>query len=206
MRISNLNELFVHELKDLYDAEHQLVDALPKLAQAAKDPKLAQAFQHHFELTRRHVTRLEAVFAACGAEPKRETCKGMRGLIEEAQRLLKEDLDPAVVDAGLIGAAQRVEHYEIAAYGTLKVWAATAGLDEVIETLEETLEEEKTADDKLTEIAEMGANQFAEQGTGQDVELEENRAETRKRQTTGSRTAKPARNRRAQPAGSKSRR
>jgi ferritin-like metal-binding protein YciE len=206
MTISNLNELFVHELKDLYDAEHQLIQALPKLAKAAKDPKLAEAFQHHLEQTKTHVTRLETVFAACGEEPERMSCRGMKGLIDEGERLLKEDLEPEVVDAGLIGAAQRVEHYEIAAYGTLKVWAATAGLEEVLETLEETLEEEKNADDKLTEIAETGANQAAGKGTGPDYEPEEATPPVRKRSSTASRSAKPTRTRRTEPSGSKSRR
>ena len=164
MKVSNLNELFLHELKDLYDAEHQLVETLPKLAEAANNPKLAEAFRNHLERTQEHVSRLEEVFAACGEEPERKTCRGMKGLLEEAERLLKDDFEGAVLDAGLIGAAQRVEHYEIAAYGTLKVWAATGGFTDIMETLEATLEEEKTADDKLTEIAQMGVNLAAERG------------------------------------------
>lgn len=163
MKISNLNELFLHELKDLYDAEHQLVEALPKMAEAATAPELVEAFQNHLEETRGHVTRLEEVFAALGEEPDRETCKGMKGLISEGERVIKEVEDGEAKDAGLIGAAQRVEHYEIAAYGTLKVWALTAGIEAA--ELEANLAEEKAADEKLTEIAEAGINQEAEAET-----------------------------------------
>ena len=204
MKISNLNELFVHELKDLYDAEHQLVEALPKLARAATNPELAEAFQKHLDQTRTHIDRLETVFATCGQEPERITCRGMKGLIDEAERLLKEDLEPEVVDAGLIGAAQRIEHYEIAAYGTLRVWALTAGFRDAQELLEVILGEEKAANDKLTEIAESGVNVEAEGGGAS--EAEEATTTPRKRSTPGVRSKKPTRTRRAEPAGSKSRR
>lgn len=193
MTISNLTELFLHELKDVYDAEHQLVEALPKLEQAASSPKLAEAFRRHLEQTREHVSRLEEVFAACGAEPERKACRGMKGLLDEGERLLKEDLEPAVQDAGLIGAAQRVEHYEIAAYGTLKVWAATAGLEEVMENLEATLEEEKTADDKLTEIAQMGVNRRAgARSSGRSYEEDEEPPSSKSRSPSRARSKRPA--------------
>lgn len=188
MKLSNLNELFLHELKDLYDAEHQLVEALPKLADAATNPRLAEAFRKHLIQTQQHITRLESVFASCGAEPERETCKGMKGLIAEAEKLLRESAEPEVLDAALISAAQRVEHYEIAAYGTLRVWAATANLDEARNELDGILGEEKAANDKLTEIAESGVNAKAE--TGADEEDTE-------RPAARSRTRKPERTRRA---------
>jgi ferritin-like metal-binding protein YciE len=190
MKVNNLNELLVHELKDLYDAEHQLVAALPKLAEAANNAKLAEAFRNHLEQTEEHVTRLAAVFRECGEEPDRETCKAMKGLIDEADRIRKLDTDdPDVLDAALISAAQRVEHYEIAAYGTLKVWAATAGLDGAVQLLSQTLLEEKAADEKLTEIAESGVNREAE---GRE-DAEPVTTTVRHRSSNASRARKPAR-------------
>ena len=129
MKLSDLNDLFLHELKDIYDAEHQLLKALPRMARAASSTELQQAFEDHLAQTEQHVERLESVFEACGEEPERETCAGMKGLVAEGERLLKENAEPDVLDAGLIAAAQRVEHYEIAAYGTLIAWAGTAGID-----------------------------------------------------------------------------
>ncbi len=184
MKVGNLNELFVHELKDLYDAEHQLVEALPKLAEAASSPELVAAFEKHLMETRGHVARLEEVFQAVGEKPDRETCKGMKGLLSEGERAIKEVEDPDTLDAALIGAAQRVEHYEIAAYGTLRVWALTAGLDDVRDQLEATLGEEKAANDKLTEIAESGVNAEAEDAQ------EDDRSSKR---ASGRRSGKPAR-------------
>ena len=189
MKVNNLNELFVHELKDLYDAEQQLVDALPKLAEAATNPDLSEAFRKHLVQTREHVTRLEEVFRISGEEPDRVTCKAMKGLIDEGDRSRKLDTDdPSVLDAALISAAQRVEHYEIAAYGTLKVWATTAGNEDAVSLLERTLEEEKLADEKLTEIAETGVNAEAESG-----EIEEPVTPSPRRSTTRPRASKPAR-------------
>jgi ferritin-like metal-binding protein YciE len=208
MAIKNLNELFLHELKDVYDAEQQLVETLPKMAENATDPELAEAFREHLAETEGHVTRLEQVFAAMGEEPEAETCEGMKGLLEEGNDLLSEDAEPTVKDAALIGAAQRIEHYEIAAYGTLRVWAATMGMDEVIQLLEETLEEEKAADQKLTTIAEGSVNieaetEESELGSEEEGEGEETarRRPTRapsKRRTSSrsgnrSRSSKPAR-------------
>jgi len=189
MKPSNLNELFLHELKDVYDAEHQLVEALPKLAEAASNPQLAQAFQKHLEETREHVTRLEAVFQSCGEEPERETCKGMKGLIAEGEKMLKEIEDPETRDAALISAAQRVEHYEIAAYGTLRVWAMTAGFGEAEDELEAILGEEKAANAKLTEIAESRVNTDAE-------DAESAGAKPGRRSEAERSRAKPARSRR----------
>ncbi len=173
MTLNNLNDLFLHELKDVLDAEHQLVEALPKMADAAADPELALAFQEHLRHTERQVTRLESVFAALGEDPEPDTCEGMQGLIEEGTELMETDAEPSVRDAALIAAAQRVEHYEIAAYGTLRVWAATLGLNEAVELLEETLEEEKAADQKLTMIAEGNVNIEAETEASEAEDVEE---------------------------------
>jgi len=170
MQLATLNDLFVHELKDVYDAEHQLVEALPRLAEAATNPELARAFRNHLEETRGHVTRLEGIFRELGASPERETCKGMRGLIAEGEKLIREIDEPDLLDAALISAAQRVEHYEISAYGTLRVWAGTAGLAGVTEDLEAILDEEKAADGTLTEIAESEVNLEAEDTAGEDEE------------------------------------
>ena len=201
MKIANLNDLFLHELKDIYDAEHQLVAALPKLANAAKDPELVEAFQNHLEQTREHVTRLETVFQELGEEPERVTCRGMKGLLDEGERLLREDAGDEVRDAALIGAAQRVEHYEIAAYGTLRVWALTAGLDRAVEQLEATLAEENAADKTLTGIAEGGVNAEAEGRDEASAEDEDAEGNARpmppgRRSASRSKASKPARSRR----------
>lgn len=162
MAIKDLKELFLHELKDVYDAEQQLVEALPQMAENATDAELAEAFREHLGQTRQHASRLEQVFALMGEKPEAEPCAGMHGLIEEGNELLQEDAEPTVKDAALISAAQRIEHYEIAAYGTLRVWAGTMGMEEAVQLLEETLEEEKMADQKLSEIAESTVNIDAE--------------------------------------------
>jgi ferritin-like metal-binding protein YciE len=194
MKVTNLNELFVHELKDLYDAEHQLVEALPKMAEAASNPELTEAFENHLVQTRSHVTRLEAVFRTCGEEPERETCKGMKGLIAEGEKAIKEIDDPDTRDAALISAAQRVEHYEIAAYGTLRVWALTAGIEDAELELQAILGEEKAANDKLTGIAETSVNASAEDA--EEEEEEDVKPAPRRQSTSRSRSAKPARSHR----------
>jgi ferritin-like metal-binding protein YciE len=167
MDLITLNDLFLHELQDLYDAEQQLVETLPKLADAAANPELRDAFLAHLQETQGHVQRLEAVFEACGEKPKRETCKGMEGLIKEGSKLMHEKADLDVKDAGLISSAQRVEHYEIAAYGTLLTWCGMVGLGEEVKALlKATLSEEKHADEKLTQIAERSVNEWAAQPDG----------------------------------------
>ena len=182
MELMTLNDLFLHELQDLYDAEHQLVEALPKMADAAANPELGDAFRAHLEETQGHVQRLEAVFEAFGESPKRETCKAMEGLIKEGSKLMHEKAELDVKDAGLISAAQRVEHYEIAAYGTLATWAGMVGQgDDVKALLEATLSEEKHADEKLTEIAEGSVNDRAAQPDGNS---NESPAERRKRRVS----------------------
>ncbi len=154
-----LKELYIDELKDLYSAENQLVKALPKMAKAASSDALRQGFEKHLEQTKGHVERLERIFQALGESPKGKTCKGMQGLIDEGSEATEEDYEDSVMDAALIGAAQRVEHYEIAGYGTVRSMAATLGEDNHVSLLEETLEEEKETDDKLTELAEQINNQ-----------------------------------------------
>jgi ferritin-like metal-binding protein YciE len=158
MKIESLHDLFVDQLKDLYHAELQLLKALPKMAKAAGEPELKDAFTHHLEETREHVSRLEQVFADVDFKPRSKTCEAMQGLIEQAQDLIKEKVEPHVRDAGLICAAQKVEHYEIAGYGCLRTWARQLGHDHAAELLRQTLEEESRADEKLTQIAEAVVN------------------------------------------------
>jgi ferritin-like metal-binding protein YciE len=154
MRNENLRELLVEELKDLYSAENQLTKALPKVAKNATDPQLKRAIENHLKETEGHVQRLEQIFEKLDESPKGKTCDGMKGLISEADERMKEGGEPAVLDAGLIADAQRVEHYEIAAYGSARTFANLLGEHEIVSLLEATLKEEKAADQKLTSIAE----------------------------------------------------
>jgi ferritin-like metal-binding protein YciE len=159
---NELHELFLEELADLYNAEQQLTKALPKMANAAQNGELREAFQSHLSETEEHVTRLEQVGKSLGEKLKRKTCVAMKGLIEEAQEMMKEQKGSSAIDAALIAAAQKVEHYEIASYGTVYAWAQQMGHEEEAELLEKTLSEEKAADQKLTTIAESAANAQAE--------------------------------------------
>jgi len=154
MKNENLRELLVEELKDLYSAENQLTKALPKVAKNASDPELKKAIENHLKETEGHVTRLEQIFEKLDESPKGKTCQGMKGLITEADERIKEGGEPPVLDAGLIADAQRVEHYEISAYGSARTFANLLGEREVVRLLEQTLKEEKAADEKLTSIAE----------------------------------------------------
>ena len=147
-----LKELYIDELKDLYSAENQLVKALPKMAKAAASEELRQGFEEHLEQTKEHVARLEKIFQALEESPKGKKCVGMEGLVQEGSEVIAEDFEEAVKDAALIGAAQRVEHYEIAAYGTASEFARILGESEHVSLLEQTLEEEKETDQKLTEL------------------------------------------------------
>ncbi len=165
-----LKELYIDELKDLYNAENQLVKALPKMAKAASSDELRQGFEEHLEQTKGHVQRLEKIFQALGESPKGKKCKGMEGLIEEGSEAMEEDYEGSAKDAALIGAAQRVEHYEIAGYGTVRGMAETLGKDDHVSLLEETLEEEKATDEKLTELAEQINIQANESGNEQPDE------------------------------------
>jgi ferritin-like metal-binding protein YciE len=148
-----LKELYVDELKDLYNAENQLLKALPKMAKAASSEELRQGFEEHLEQTRGHVERLEEIFKSLDENPKGKKCMGMEGLVKEGSEVMGEDFEGALMDAALIGAAQRVEHYEIAAYGTVAEFAKILGEDEHVSLLEETLQEEKDTDEKLTSLA-----------------------------------------------------
>ncbi len=153
MAENGLRELYIDELKDLFSAENQLVKALPKMAKAATSDKLRQGFKDHLEETKGHVQRLIQIFEALGESPKGKKCKGMEGLIEEGSEM-EEEFDSAVLDAGLIGAAQRVEHYEIAAYGTARSFAEELGESKHVSLLEATLSEEEATDEKLTKLSE----------------------------------------------------
>ena len=153
MAENGLRELYIDELKDLFSAENQLVKALPKMAKAATSDKLRQGFEDRLEETKGHVQRLIQIFEALGESPKGKKCKGMEGLIEEGSEM-EEEFDSAVLDAGLIGAAQRVEHYEIAAYGTARSFAEELGESKHVSLLEATLSEEEATDEKLTKLSE----------------------------------------------------
>jgi ferritin-like metal-binding protein YciE len=154
MKIESLDELLQEELRDIYDAEKQLVKALPKMAKAASSDELQEAINEHLQITKGQVERLEQVFETLGTKAKSKTCAGMKGLIEEGEEVLEQDADDELKDLAIIGAAQRVEHYEIAAYGTARAFAERLGNEEVAELLQETLTEEEEADERLTEIAE----------------------------------------------------
>ena len=174
-----LKELYVDELKDLYNAENQLVKALPKMAKAASSDELRQGFEEHLEQTREHVQRLEKIFELLDENPKGKKCMGMEGLIKEGSEVMDEDFEGAVMDAALIGAAQRVEHYEIAAYGTAAEFAKVLGESEHASLLEQTLDEEKETDEKLTELAKE-INSQANEGADADAEEQDNQTSRRK--------------------------
>lgn len=157
-KFDTLNDLFVDQVKDLYDAEQRLTKAIPHMVEAAQSPELKSAFEHHLKETEGQVKRLEKVFDLIDAKPDRETCDAMKGLLSEGDEVIDSDGDPSVIDAALIAAAQRVEHYEMAGYGTARTLARQLGLEQVAELLQQTLNEESAADDKLTHIAETSVN------------------------------------------------
>ena len=160
-KLKNLEELFHHQLKDLYSAEKQLLEALPKMAKKAQDPKLKAAFEDHLSETEEQKARLEQVCEMIGISPGRMKCKAMEGLIEEGEEMIHEDAEPEVKDAGLIAEAQRIEHYEISGYGTAHHYAERLGLTDVAKILEATLKEEQNADTKLNKLAKGYINQKA---------------------------------------------
>jgi ferritin-like metal-binding protein YciE len=162
MSMDSLKDLYIDELKDLYNAENQLVKALPKMAKKASAPQLQRAFQEHLAVTKTHVARLEKIFQGMGEKPTGKTCKAMKGLVEEGKEVIEEDGDPSVLDAALIGAAQRVEHYEMAGYGVARTFARHLGENKAADLLQMTLDEEGDADKKLTGIAEGSINTQAE--------------------------------------------
>ena len=162
MKLNNLKDLLLHELQDIYSAEQQITKALPKMMKATSSDKLKQAFEKHLQETEQQIQRLENVFKMMGVKTKGEKCKAMEGIIKEAESMMSEKADESVMDAALIGSAQRVEHYEIAAYGTVCTWAKQLGMNDVLEQLVMTLEEEKKTDALLTKIAEKAVNIKAE--------------------------------------------
>lgn len=162
MKLETLRDLYVEQLHDLYSAETQLVEALPKMAKAASHKELQTAFQDHLTQTKSHVERLEQIFTQMGEKPKAQKCKGMEGLIKEGEEMIKMKGDPAAIDAGLIAAAQRVEHYEIAGYGCVQTYAAQLGERQSATLLQKTLNEEGDTDKKLTKLAEQLINIEAE--------------------------------------------
>jgi ferritin-like metal-binding protein YciE len=169
MKFNSLHEVLTDYVRDLYNAESQLVKALPKIAKAASSADLRSAFTEHLEQTRRHVERLDRVCEDLGIKPKGKTCHAMKGLIEEGQEVISSTGDPAAKDAALIGAAQKVEHYEIAAYGTAKTFARALGEMAAADLLRQTLDEEKATDERLTALAESGLNREAAQEGAADV-------------------------------------
>jgi ferritin-like metal-binding protein YciE len=172
MAMDSLKDLYVDELKDLYNAENQLLKALPKMAKKASAPELKRAFQDHLTQTQGHVDRLDKIFKGLGEKPTGKTCKAMKGLVEEGKEIIEEDGDDSVLDAALIGAAQRVEHYEIAGYGVVRTFASLLGEDDAMASLQRTLNEEAETDKKLTKLAESIINIEA-------TEAEENGASKR---------------------------
>ncbi len=188
MEQNQLKELYVDELRDIYNAENQMIKALPKMAKAATSEDLRAGFEEHLAQTKEHAQRLEQIFSALGEKPSGKKCKGMEGLIEEGKEMMEEaELEGEALDAGLISAAQRVEHYEIAAYGCVRTYAKILGEEEAASLLEETLEEEKETDQKLTELAEKTTVEAAQSGS------EEKEQEHRRRTSSREGKAKAAR-------------
>jgi ferritin-like metal-binding protein YciE len=173
MAAENLHELFVDELRDIYDAEKQLTKALPKMAKAAESPDLKAGFEEHLEITRMQVNRCEEIFKSLGMAARGKPCEGMKGLIEEGQEMMEELETGPTLDAALIASAQKVEHYEIASYGTLATFAEILGLQDAKDLLGQTLDEEKEADEKLTQVAGQINFEAEAEGEGEDEEQEE---------------------------------
>jgi ferritin-like metal-binding protein YciE len=168
MSLGSMDALFLNELKDVYNAEKQIVKALPRMAKAANSDALRDAFTKHLRETEGHVRRLEQIFKSLDLAPRGKTCKGMEGLLEEGKEILEDDGAPEVIDAALISAAQRVEHYEMAAYGCLRTYAQLLGRDDAAELLQQTLAEEEAADETLTALGEGGINQAAMAAHGEE--------------------------------------
>jgi ferritin-like metal-binding protein YciE len=177
---TTLKDLFIEELRDIYHAEKQLVKALPKLSKASTSPDLREALQSHLAETEEQVSRLEQAFEMIDETPRTKVCEGMLGIVEEGSELIKENEKGPALDAAIIGAAQRSEHYEIATYGTLMAWAKALGHDDVAELLSASLDEEKAADEKLSSLAEAGLNDAATSGTeGEEADEAEEDEEER---------------------------
>ena len=168
MPLGSLQDLYIEELRDIYSAEKQIIKALPKMAEGANNPELKAAFEEHLQMTEEQVRRLDSIFGELEKSPSGKKCKGMEGLIEEGKEMLEEEADPDVKDAALIAAAQRVEHYEIAAYGTVRNYARQLGLTNQADLLQRTLDEEGETDKRLTSLAESGVNEQALFGSRDD--------------------------------------
>jgi ferritin-like metal-binding protein YciE len=191
MAAGTLHDAFLDELRDLYDAEKQLTKALPKLAKAAASGELRSAFEEHLGQTQEHVTRLEQVFASLDEKARGKHCAGIAGIIEEGKSVMEEDFDDTTMDACLIAAGQRAEHYEMAAYGTLVAWARAMGHTEAADLLEQTLEEEKAADEKLTALAESGINQEAADAAHPEQEEDEEDEDTKPARASAAKRGTP---------------
>jgi len=191
---SNLREALVDEIRDLYNAEKQLTKALPKLAKSATSEELREAFESHLEETEGHVSRLERVFELLDEKPRGKHCAGIAGIIEEGSDMMQEDMEDSVMDACLIAAGQKAEHYEITSYGTVIAWAEALELTEIAQVLQETLAEEKAADEKLTALAESGVNEAATAGAeeAEDDEDMEDEDEEEPAATSSSSTSESA--------------
>ncbi|HKT79715.1 MAG TPA: ferritin-like domain-containing protein [Vicinamibacterales bacterium] len=184
-----LHDLFIDELRDIYDAEKQLTKALPKMAKAASSSELRTAFENHLKETQGHIERLEQAFESLDERVSGKHCDGIAGIIEEGKSVMDEECDEVTMDAALIGAGQRAEHYEMAAYGTLVSWAQAMGHDEAAQLLQETLDEEKAADKKLSSIAEGGINQEAAEAAHPEDEEEEEMPAQRQATSRGARAS-----------------
>jgi ferritin-like metal-binding protein YciE len=184
MEMDSLRELYVEELKDLWSAESQITKALPKMMKAASSPKLKKAFNTHLKQTERQIKRLERIFKELDESPRGKKCVGMEGLIKEAQELIKEKPEAEVLDAGLIAAAQHVEHYEMAGYGCVRTWARQMGEDRQAELLQETLDEEEQTDKLLTDLAESEINIEAEEGDEEEQPATRTRAKQGSKRST----------------------
>ncbi|MGH9642417.1 MAG: ferritin-like domain-containing protein [Terriglobales bacterium] len=184
MAVNSLQELYVEQLQDLYDAEQQIIKALPKMIDAAQSDELSDALNEHLEVTRKQAERLETIFQELGEDAKGEKCKGMEGVLKEGSELVKEIDDEGVRDAAIIAAAQRVEHYEMAGYGTARTYANLLGFDEAASALEETLEEEKEADQKLNGLAEQLNVEALNEGNEEEEETESRRVNAKSTKST----------------------
>lgn len=188
MQKESMRELYINELKDLYNAETQLVKALPKMAKASSNEQLREGFEEHLRQTSEQVSRLEQIFEMLDEKPTGKKCLGMEGLVKEAAETMKEDYEDSVMDAALIGAAQRVEHYEIAGYGTVREFAQLLGEEDHVSLLEQTLEEEKQTDEKLTQLAQQ-INSEAESTEAEGESGEEEETQTRAKKGKSSKSS-----------------
>jgi ferritin-like metal-binding protein YciE len=179
MKMNSLQDIYIEELRDLYDAENQIVKALPKMVEAANNEELQNAFTEHLEQTKEQIQRLEKIFEDAGLKAKGKKCEGIKGIIAEGQEWLDQELDAELMDVALIASAQRIEHYEIAAYGCVSAYAKALEREDEADQLEQTLDEEKDADEKLTELSETINLEAAKIGAGEEEESEEELQETK---------------------------